>query len=347
MAHPVLSYRHGLLIYFGLWLLLALLHAAMLYQFYDAPALMAGVDGFIYSLMYFVISLGLWYAVKFSDLHKQSYFQVLINHVSGLVLTLLLWMALGYISVTTLPMQLNDYEAFFRATLALRIIFGSMIYLMVVLFYYVALYFQNFREKLLQESELKAIVQSTEMDFLKSQINPHFLFNSLNSIGALTMAQPAKAHEMIVKLSGFLRSSLDVDRGKTTLEKELQRINDYLDIEKVRFEDRLKVSANVAEKCMQASLPSMILQPVIENVVKHGVSESVEQVKLDIVADCFHGYLKVQVSNNYDPDYTPDTRQGIGLANIRKRMGLVYGRSDLVNVHAGNQTFKVVLDFPQ
>lgn len=347
MVHPIIGHRRGMLIYFSLWVLLATLHALMLYQFYDATVLLASVDGFIYGLMYSVISLGLWYAVKYSDLHRQSGFQVLINQVTGLVLTLLLWISLGYASLSTMPLLIDDYEPFFTDTLVWRVVYGSLIYLMVVLFYYVALYYQNFQEKLLREAELKSTVQSTEMDLLKSQVNPHFLFNSLNSIGALTVSKPARAHEMIVKLSDFLRSSLETEKGMTTLERELQRISDYLDIEKVRFEDRLVINRNIAEKCLQSSLPSMILQPLVENVVKHGVSESLDKVQLDIVADSFHGYTKVQVRNNYDPGYAPDTSHGIGLLNIRKRMQLVYGREDLVNVQANGKTFSAILDFPQ
>jgi LytS/YehU family sensor histidine kinase len=129
---------------------------------------------------------------------------------------------------------------------------------------------------------------------------------------------------------------------------EIDNINRYLDIEKVRFGDKLQIKYDIAKKCKDAKLPSLILQPIVENAVKHGLSESIGQVEIRIVADCFQGYLKIQVENDYDRDKPKNNSgNGIGLQNISQRMKLIYGREDLVIVGKEQNKFLVTLTFPQ
>jgi LytS/YehU family sensor histidine kinase len=265
-----------------------------------------------------------------------------------MALTLVLWLVLGYYSYKSIPFLNNEYGVFFKSTLTARILAGMMQYILLILVYYVIMYYHNFREKITRETALEANIKSAELNALKSQINPHFLFNSLNSISALTLDSPEKARDMVQKLSDFLRDSISqMDDRRRRFEEEMTHISHYLDIEKVRFGERMIVEMDVAKKCDDAVVPHMIIQPLVENAIKHGVGESTEKVNLKIVADCFHGYLKVQVENNFDPEYQNKAGTGIGMDNIRKRLELIYSREDLMSVATDNNIFRVTLNFPQ
>ncbi len=347
MDHPIINNRITLSVYFVFWMLVAVLHALFLYQFFGASGLTASMDGLLFSLMYSVIALGLWYMVKFSQVERSGNYQLVINHLTGVAFTIFVWLLLGYFSMRSIPFVNADYPVFFMDTLVWRVLFGVVIYLLIVLVYYVVMYYSNFQEKIIREADLKTAITNSELNLLKAHVNPHFLFNSLNSVSALTTRDPAKARMMITKLSDFLRSSINMKEGNRTLREELAHISDYLDIEKVRFGERLSVELNISKKGMDARVPNLIFQPLVENVIKHGVAESTEKVRLHIVADCFHGFLKVQVRNNYDPEFRSRNGHGIGLESVRKRMKLTYGREDLVAVINENSTFNVTMNFPQ
>ena len=133
-----------------------------------------------------------------------------------------------------------------------------------------------------------------------------------------------------------------------TFSSEVENITRYLDIEKVRFGEKLVVKHDIAKKCLDAKVPSLILQPIVENAIKHGLSESIGKVEIRIVADCFQGYLKIQVENDFDDDKPKiKSGNGIGLQNIAQRMKLIYGREDLLRVGTDDNKFLVTLTFPQ
>ena len=137
---------------------------------------------------------------------------------------------------------------------------------------------------------------------LRSQINPHFLYNCLNSVSSLTITDPDKAREMIIKLSDFMRYALSKkDEQPVSFRSELENLRFYLDIEKVRFGDRLSFDEKIDEKCLETQMPVMLLQPLYENAVKHGVYESTECVRITTEGKLTEGYLEITISDNYDP----------------------------------------------
>lgn len=349
MIHPIASNRRNLVLYAIFWSLIALVHGIFLYNFYNASVYLAIADSFIYNLLYALIGLGLWYAVKFSQMETNNLGNLLLNHLSAVSITLVLLLLCGFYSLKSIPVLNVGYVEFFSDTLIWRVLTGIMEYILIVLVYYLFMYYFNFIEKINLESELKTNVKVAELNVLKSQINPHFLFNSLNSISALTITESKKAQEMILKLSDFLRFSIaEQPDSIRAFSEEMDNVLKYLDIEKVRFGKRLVVKKDIAKKCRDASIPSLILQPIMENVIKHGVSESLEKVEIRITADCFHGFLKVQVENDFD-DNQPKTLpgNGIGLQNIAKRLKLMYGREDLISIGNENGKFIVTITFPQ
>ena len=349
MIHPIANNRRNLIIYGIFWLLIAMMHGVFLFNFYSASVYLALADSFIFNLLFSLIGLGLWYAVKFSQMETNDIGNLILNHLTAVSITLVVLLLFGFYSMNSIPVLKEGYADFFNSTLVWRVLTGIGIYILIVLVYYLFMYYLNFMEKINLESELKTNVKVAELNALKSQISPHFLFNSLNSISALTLTESKKAQEMVLKLSDFLRFSIaekpDTNRK---FSEELDNISKYLDIEKIRFGDRLVVEHNVAKKCLDASIPSLILQPLIENAIKHGVSESLEIVTVRITADCFQGFLKVQIENDFDEEYQKSGNgSGIGLQNIMQRLKLVFGRDDLISISKEKGKFLVTLTFPQ
>jgi LytS/YehU family sensor histidine kinase len=240
------------------------------------------------------------------------------------------------------------YLTYLNKSIPWRIGIGFMVYTLMALNYYLQIYYQNFKEKLVRESELKALVRESQLSSLKSQINPHFLFNSLNSISSLTMVSPERAQDMVINLSDFLRYSLSSkNESLTTFQKELQNIDRYLKIEKIRFGKRLHVEKQISEPCLRFYLPGLILQPLMENAVKYGVYESTDKSNIFIEASCTEDVLEVTIRNDYDPDYISKRGEGIGLRNVASRMKIQYGREDLVKIENKKNSFEVRMIFPQ
>jgi LytS/YehU family sensor histidine kinase len=240
------------------------------------------------------------------------------------------------------------YQDFLENSIPWRLISGALYYFLLVLVYYLVIYYQNLQERIKTEGRLNEMVRESELNLLKSQINPHFLFNSLNSISSLTITNPEQAREMTIKLSDFLRYSVSMGNNKfSTLTKELEHIRKYLDIEKVRFGSKLSYDFSIDKDCLDGEIPVMILQPLYENAVKHGVYESTGEVKVETTGKCKNGYLELRITNNFEPGAPSKKGTGIGLANIRERLKLLYKDDQLLKTVVKGNQFEVLLVFPQ
>jgi LytS/YehU family sensor histidine kinase len=193
-----------------------------------------------------------------------------------------------------------------------------------------------------------ALVKEAELHALKSQINPHFLFNSLNSISSLTMTNPARAQEMVINLSQLMRYSLKHDQSeKVSFKQEIENNKLYLKIEKVRFGSKLEPVFEIDENCLKAEIPNMILQPIYENAIKYGVYEATEPVEIKTVARCSDELLQITISNPYDANAKSKKGEGIGLRNIRDRLQIIYGNPYLLKLEDNKKEFTVTLTIPQ
>ena len=167
-------------------------------------------------------------------------------------------------------------------------------------------------------------------------------------MSALTTIDPEKARGMILKLAEFLRYTLaNNDQQKNKLKDELNNIKLYLEIEKIRFEDKFEFTEELSEECLEHEVPNMLLQPLFENAIKHAVYESLEKVKVNLKCSGDNGYLKIEVSNSYDPDIKSKKGTGVGLRNISERLKLIYHQDNLMQVINGENIFKVILFIPQ
>jgi hypothetical protein len=220
--------------------------------------------------------------------------------------------------------------------------YQSMVYWVLLATHQGALYYRKYQEGRLQASRLETQLAQAQLSGLKMQLHPHFLFNTLNSIHCLMFDKPAQASEMLVRLSDFLRLSLEnTGLQAVTLEQELNFIERYLEIERTRFEERLRVEYRVEDLALDCAVPNLVLQPLVENAIKHGISRNSGNGVLRISANVRNGCLSIFVANS-GPLLTSDPFQGpqlgIGLTNTRARLRALYGADQqfaLRNWHEG------------
>lgn len=195
--------------------------------------------------------------------------------------------------------------------------------------------------------ELRALAREAEMSFLRRQLDPHFLFNSLNSVAALIGSDATAARRMCLLMADFFRNSLKFSAQQTiALSDELKLIETFLAIEQVRFGDRLRCSVEVTEAAARMQLPALLLQPLVENAVHHGIAHLVDGGEIRISAKVRGNLLDVVVENSCDPDRPASRGTGLGLANVRGRVESMYGTRARMDVDSTPQTFRVLLALP-
>jgi len=197
--------------------------------------------------------------------------------------------------------------------------------------------------------DAEKLAKEAELFKLRQQLQPHFLFNSLNSISALAGSQPQEARKMIQQLSDFLRGTLKKeDHQQISWKEELQYLNLYLEIEKVRFGHRLTTEINTSPETDSMQLPAMLLQPLVENAIKFGLYDTTEAITISIDAKREHNYLLVAVQNPFDEETSrPGQGTGFGLSSVQRRLYLLYGRNDLLTTSAINNIFTTTIKIPQ
>jgi len=200
-----------------------------------------------------------------------------------------------------------------------------------------------------RKSEAEKLARDAELYNLRQQLQPHFLFNSLNSINALIGFKPDQARKMIHQLSDFLRGTLKKDdQLLVPLSDELEHLNLYLEIEKVRFGHRLETEISCDKDCGQALIPSMLLQPLVENAIKFGLYDTTEQVTVSIRGEIDGNNLVLMVQNPYDPQTSrPKQGTGFGLSGVQRRLYLLFARNDLMETHANDNIFTTIIKIPQ
>jgi len=199
-----------------------------------------------------------------------------------------------------------------------------------------------------RKSEAEHLSKEAELYKLRQQLQPHFLFNSLNSISALTGSQPEKARHMIQQLSDFLRGTLKKDDQWSTLEEEIQYLRLYLDIEKVRFGHRLQTEIIFSDPVLALKLPALLLQPVVENAIKFGLYDTFGDVLIVLKAIQESNYLKITVHNPFDPETSqPLKGTGFGLSYVQRRLFLLFARHDLLKTEKEGNNFITTILIPQ
>jgi two-component system LytT family sensor kinase len=319
----------------------------MSYGVYGQELINSIADSFISNVVFALLGIGLWYMVRFSGKQITGFAKNLAYHLASCSFTILLWQFVSY-SILRILFGNNDvFMNFLANALVVKVLTGVLIYFLLISVDYLILNFEEMQEQAEHETNLSAMLRDAELTMLRSQIRPHFLFNSLNSVSSLTLSNPQAAQDMIIKLSEFMRHSLALGaETMNTLSDELYHAGLYLDIERVRFSNRMIIEKTIDPKCGEMMLPAMILQPLLENAVKHGVNTMLTSCIITLKAECNESFLGISISNNFDPDAVPRKGTGTGLSNVQKRMAAIYGRNDLLSFKTLDQTFQVLLHIP-
>jgi len=348
MSHPITGSRRTILLYSFVWLLISATQGVLYHYVLAFPLSVVITDALTSNLLFGFLGLVGWYPTRYIPFQRHSPFYSILAHAVAGLLILGTWVLLSLGILNAFFSNEQAYIEFLNGTIAWRAMLGGLVYLVLVLIYYLVTNTQKLQERTKQEEQLKSLVRETELNMLKSQINPHFLFNSLNSIASLTMSNPDEARDMIIRLSDFLRYSLKHRENEfVPLEEELGRMKDYLAIEKVRFGEKLLYDFEIGKDCERFPVPTMIFQPLFENAIRHSVYESVDPVTIRFTCTPDQDYMKTVVTNDYDPDVPSMKGTGVGLQNVRQRIELGY--KDKASIHWSGEdgVFTVTILFPR
>jgi len=332
--HPIFSRKTYFASYLTAWaffgaMLAALLHSGSL-SWRDTLAISEPL-----CLFYAFVCLTPWYVCKQMPLRSTNAFKLGVNHGGAAILASAIWAEMA-----RLIAYLLNVTPLLRPELPHLIVVGLLLYLLSVALHYMLLAVEQSREMEIQ-------ARDAELRALKAQINPHFLFNSLNSITALTATDPSRAREMCIRLSDFLRNTLGLgERESISWREELALARTYLEVERVRFGARLNVEMDVDDECSDCMVPPLVLQPLIENAVKHGIATMIEGGTIKVEGRVKGGLLEVSVENGFDPDSPSPRRSGLGLRNVRSRLATRFGDVASLSAHASDSRFRAEMIMP-
>jgi len=243
----------------------------------------------------------------------------------------------------------TEYLIFLEKSMPIRFITALLLLSFITLLNWMWNVLKDQKEQEARKNETEQLVKEAELVRLRQQLQPHFLFNSLNSISALAGSKPQEARKMIQQLSDFLRGTLRKDEKQlVSLREELDNLQLYLEIEKVRFGHRLQVNLEASEKCYEAQLPPMLLQPIVENAIKFGLYGTVEAICIEISMSCENNVLTIEVKNPFDTETQSSSKgSGFGLAYLQRRLFLLFGRNDLIVTEKIGTLFIAKLRIPQ
>jgi two-component system, LytTR family, sensor histidine kinase AlgZ len=338
---------------FGYYLLAWAPLAAILVYLLAVPGKLGWSDATVLTIplcvVYLFVCLSAWYSCKSTPLQRSTSQRLWMTHLLAAAIISLLWVG----AARLLAAGLSEFPAFQgldqRFASQIPVIFGAgfLLYLLSVASHYVILTMEESSKAEARVLETSILARDAELKALKAQVNPHFLFNSLNSISALTSVNPEKAREMCILLAEFLRMTLGLgEKSSVPLAEELTLLHRYLAIEKVRFGSRLQMEEEIAEESKAAQMPPLLLQPLIENAVTHGIANLPGGGLVRLASAGLNGRISVTVENSFDPEATPSSRGGLGLRNVRQRLEARYGKEASMRVSAENGKFCVELSFP-
>jgi signal transduction histidine kinase len=335
--HPIFEKKTWLAGYLAAWMVLGVMLAGLIH----IPGNVSWRDAIVIAeplmLFYAFVCLTPWYMCRQLPLGSTNGFKLVANHLGAAILADAIWVQMARAIARLLDLGERRSSSSDVAVLA---VIGLMLYSLSVALYYMLLAVERSRE-----AEIQA--RDAELRALKAQINPHFLFNSLNSITALTATDPVRAREMCIRLSDFLRSTLGLgERASIPWREELQLARTYLEVEQVRFGARLRVEMDVDDACSDCLVPPLVLQPLIENAVKHGIATLVDGGTITVEGRVNDGLLEVSVENGFDPDSPVPRRSGLGLRNVRNRLATRFGDVAHLSAHATENRFRAEMVVP-
>jgi LytS/YehU family sensor histidine kinase len=347
--HPILARPGRLAAYTAIWIPLGILLASLL-AIQGAlgwrDALLVAVP---LSVAYGFLSLSSWYVTGGAPVDRVGPARVAVTAIVSSFLSAAVWLLLarGWMGLVVSLVRHEDVPGSFRTGAPTLFGFGFLLYLLSMAVSYLAAAFAASREAEHRGLELQVLAREAELRALRAQIDPHFLFNSLQSISALTTADPAAARRMCLLLADFLRDTLALGaRRRIPLASELSLAERYLAIEQVRFGDRLRVAVDAPPDTRDVELPPLLLQPLVENAVTHGIAHVLDGGTIRLTARARPGVLTLSVENPCDPDRPSGRGTGLGLRNVRSRLHSEYGEEAALRTEELAGLFVVRMDVP-
>ena len=347
--HPLLVSGAALLAYLIGWVPLAALMVYVLEASSNLGWLASTAIIVPACAVYAFVCLSPWYVVRITPLQGSAVTRVLVTNFGAAIGGSILFLAIA----RGMAVMLSRFDTFhavdqrFRPDAPLLFGMGVLLYLLSAGVHYIMASAEESKEALNREMQALVAARDSELRALKAQINPHFLFNSLNSISALTAVDAARAREMCVRLSDFLRSSLRMGERETVpLSEEVELAHNYLGVEQVRFGGRLRVEQEIAEDCAKALVPPLLLQPLVENAVKHGIASMVEGGTIHLDAWLVENAMHIRVQNPFDPEGATARRNGLGLQIVKRRLEARYGDRAAMVAESGDRNYRVEILVP-
>ena len=344
MANSILSDKRLRYFFLAWWLLWTLLQYIMLRQL-DIDQTHAITDSVVSNILLAVSCFFISNNMKYYLPRREKYWYILVISLTVSFLWMLAQQAVMWIIFN----EGDNYAEVIHASWSIR--FGAGFLLISSMSMFSLLWYSQQEQKEIEsrKTEAEQLSKEAELFKLRQQLQPHFLFNSLNSISALTGSNPEKARHMIQQLSDFLRGTLRRNEQQwNTLEEELKYLQLYLDIEKVRFGHRLQTEIIFTDENLRFKLPALLLQPVVENAIKFGLYDTIGQVIIKIIAATENDYLKIIVQNPFDVETSqPFQGTGFGLSSIQRRLFLLFARNDLLQTKKENGHFITTILIPQ
>ena len=325
--HPILARGGRLALYLAVWLAAGILLSSLIARPGGPGSLEALGIALPLAIVYAFFCLSAWYVSRSAPLASSGTIRLLVTTLASALITSAVWLLLGRVWIELLAGRgvVRDAAATFDRNDTVLFGFGLLLYLLSLAGSYLLASFELSREAERRALEGMVLAREAELRSLRAQIDPHFLFNSLHSISSLTTVDPKAARQMCVLLGDFLRETLALGgEDRIRLERELDLIRRYLAIEQVRFGDRLHVKLDAGDA--GASLvPPLLLQPIVENAVTHGIAHSIDGGVVRVTASRGDSTVTCVVENPCDPNRPRSSGTGLGLANVRARLRALHG----------------------
>lgn len=347
--HPFLNRRSYLAAYLAVWLPLACLLVFLFKVAGGIPTAEAALIVVPMAALFAATCLAAWYVCRATPLRSAGIARLLVTHLLAALLLSFAWTQIGrlYARVLARSASFQGLDLRYDSHASILEVSGILFYLVNAGFFYVLIAMEASRAAEAHVLETSVLARDAELKALKAQVNPHFLFNSLNSISALTTSDPTRAREMCILLAEFLRMTLGLgEKSSIPLSEELSLLDRFLAIEKVRFGARLRMTQEIQEECRALLIPPLLLQPLVENAVVHGIANLPEGGLLRLSAKCGSGRLLIIVENTFDAESAPARRTGLGLQNVRSRVESRYAGEGSMRVTATDALFQVTLSLP-
>jgi two-component system sensor histidine kinase AlgZ len=346
--HPILARGGRLALYIGLWVLAGTLLALLLAGRMNLSWLQALAVALPIAWAYAFVCLSAWYVARSLPIVTSGATRILTTAIVAALLSSGGWLAMASLWLSFLIGR-GWIPAAARAGGHQSLVFGfgMLLYLLSIAVSYLLITIEETQEAERRALHVQVLAREAELRSLRAQIDPHFLFNCLHSISALTSVDPAAARRMCLLLGDFLRETLALGgEAHITVARELKLVERFLAVERIRFGDRLDVEISVDNDAESGLLPPLLLQPIVENAVTHGIAHMLGRGTIRIAASRTPARLSIRIENPCDPDRPRRTGSGVGLSNVKARLRALHGIDAQITTAEQDGLWRVELSFP-